>query len=455
MEKEINSDYLRGHIDTIILKTLASGEKYGYEICKDIETKSNGSFVLKQPSLYSALKRLEATGLINSYWQDSKIGGKRHYYTLTDKGIEKYEESKKDWVHNFNVLDSLINDDKSDNEVKLDNEKLNEDIADSKNKIEEVKSFYEQYTSPSSIENNSNFLRYDFFNQELDALQNSTAELTGKKNSETTSTTDNINNDEQNLTSEKPENITVEEKSADKNKDYSNKNDAVFINETYMPDEKDPSFMNNMYLKIKAPVKESGGAVNYIASDAIQSIDFYGIAKKEDNKSKTKFKEIKPLENYEVKPYSRYNSSISKTEFIKYNKIKLYQYLLLFALMLIEISLCYYSLKPLNIFTGLTNKLFITSIAISLIFPIVAISLFMFNPYKKKIVNSKGKYIYKIILFCCALLLIYAINLLSGVNDFLDAKYLTYWLLPTILSTNIIISELLFIILKKSKIFKA
>ena len=33
----IDSDLIRGHVDTIILKTLASGDKYGYEIIKEIE----------------------------------------------------------------------------------------------------------------------------------------------------------------------------------------------------------------------------------------------------------------------------------------------------------------------------------------------------------------------------------------------------------------------------------
>ena len=73
----IDSDLIRGHIDTIILKILFEGDKYGYEICKEVEEKSNGSYELKQPTLYSCLKRLENQGLISSYWEDSDIGGKR------------------------------------------------------------------------------------------------------------------------------------------------------------------------------------------------------------------------------------------------------------------------------------------------------------------------------------------------------------------------------------------
>ena len=84
----------RGSISQIIITALSSGDKYGYEICKEIERLSNGVLVLKQPSLYSSLRRMEEQNLISSYWQDSDIGGKRHYYSLTEKGREIYEENK-------------------------------------------------------------------------------------------------------------------------------------------------------------------------------------------------------------------------------------------------------------------------------------------------------------------------------------------------------------------------
>lgn len=70
----------------IILYQLIDGDKYGYEIIKQIEDVSNGAIVIKQPTLYSVLKKLEQGKFISSYWQDSEIGGKRHYYKLTDNG---------------------------------------------------------------------------------------------------------------------------------------------------------------------------------------------------------------------------------------------------------------------------------------------------------------------------------------------------------------------------------
>ena len=105
----IDSDLIRGHIDTIILNILKEGDKYGYEICNEVEERSKGAYELKQPTLYSCLKRLEGQGLISSYWEDSDIGGRRHYYKLTDLGKETYDKNQEDWRRSRVIIDSLIN----------------------------------------------------------------------------------------------------------------------------------------------------------------------------------------------------------------------------------------------------------------------------------------------------------------------------------------------------------
>ena len=105
MAEDINNKALRGSISQILLNALVSGDKYGYEICKDIEQKSNGKLMLKQPSLYSSLRRMEGQGLITSYWVDSELGGRRHYYSITEKGKKHYEKKQVNW----NDFGDLIN----------------------------------------------------------------------------------------------------------------------------------------------------------------------------------------------------------------------------------------------------------------------------------------------------------------------------------------------------------
>ena len=113
----IDSDLIRGHIDTIILKILKENDRYGYEICKEVEEKTNGAYELKQPTLYSCLKRLEDQKLISSYWKDSDIGGRRHYYRLTQKGRNALDKNQEEWLKSRSIIDSLIYSDTLQNEA--------------------------------------------------------------------------------------------------------------------------------------------------------------------------------------------------------------------------------------------------------------------------------------------------------------------------------------------------
>ena len=108
----ISADLIRGHINTIILRTLYERDKYGYEIIEEIEKKSHGQYSLKQPTLYSALKRLETQGYINAYWKTDEVslGGRRKYYTLTDSGREITEKNQAEWEYSRTVIDNLISD---------------------------------------------------------------------------------------------------------------------------------------------------------------------------------------------------------------------------------------------------------------------------------------------------------------------------------------------------------
>lgn len=108
----ISSDLIRGHINTIILRSLYERDKYGYEIISDIERKSHNQYTLKQPTLYSALKRLENQGYILAYWKTDEVssGGRRKYFTLTDSGREITEKNLAEWEYSRTIIDSLISD---------------------------------------------------------------------------------------------------------------------------------------------------------------------------------------------------------------------------------------------------------------------------------------------------------------------------------------------------------
>lgn len=111
-KNNIGADIIRGHINTIILRALYERDKYGYEIMNDIEQKSHNQYSLKQPTLYSALKRLENQGYIIAYWKTDEVssGGRRKYFTLTDSGREITEKNLAEWEYSRTIIDSLISD---------------------------------------------------------------------------------------------------------------------------------------------------------------------------------------------------------------------------------------------------------------------------------------------------------------------------------------------------------
>ncbi|WP_223701833.1 PadR family transcriptional regulator [Sutcliffiella deserti] len=108
MVNKISTDIIRGHTDTIILNVLRHGDSYGYQIYKTIIEMSGNQYELKEATLYTAFRRLEKEGFIASYWGDETQGGRRKYYRLTEGGLERYEQYKKEWHFAKGVLNNLI-----------------------------------------------------------------------------------------------------------------------------------------------------------------------------------------------------------------------------------------------------------------------------------------------------------------------------------------------------------
>ena len=76
---EISSDVIRGYNDTMILFILRKAPSYGYEISKQIKQLSDGKYIIKETTLYSAFTRMEKNGYIESFTAapEADGGGKR------------------------------------------------------------------------------------------------------------------------------------------------------------------------------------------------------------------------------------------------------------------------------------------------------------------------------------------------------------------------------------------
>jgi PadR family transcriptional regulator PadR len=108
LSESVNSDLIRGNIDTIILCVLLTKDHYGYEIIKAIRQRSEGAYELKEPTLYACLRRLEKQKMIESYWGDETQGGRRKYYRLTDDGISLYKSNLASWEAARDLINQLI-----------------------------------------------------------------------------------------------------------------------------------------------------------------------------------------------------------------------------------------------------------------------------------------------------------------------------------------------------------
>jgi Predicted transcriptional regulators len=104
----ITSDLIRGHTETIILAQLMNGDSYGYKINRAIQEKSEDLYELKEATLYTAFRRLEESGCINSYWGDESTGARRRYYTITPYGRREYLRLKNEWENSKRLIDILI-----------------------------------------------------------------------------------------------------------------------------------------------------------------------------------------------------------------------------------------------------------------------------------------------------------------------------------------------------------
>lgn len=92
-----SKELLKGAADTLVLSAFSDGEKYGYQVVKELEQRSQGFFRLKEGTLYPILHRLETQGLLTARWQTMPNGSERRYYGLTAKGRYALSDKLTEW----------------------------------------------------------------------------------------------------------------------------------------------------------------------------------------------------------------------------------------------------------------------------------------------------------------------------------------------------------------------
>jgi PadR family transcriptional regulator, regulatory protein PadR len=102
-----SKELLKGTLSAIILKLLSENERmYGYEMSLKVKELSGGKILLKDGSLYPALQKMTADGLLS--FKEENVGGRvRKYYHLTKQGHQQtatYVEELKDFISTINRI---------------------------------------------------------------------------------------------------------------------------------------------------------------------------------------------------------------------------------------------------------------------------------------------------------------------------------------------------------------
>jgi PadR family transcriptional regulator, regulatory protein PadR len=103
----VNAEELRGHLDGLILAVVSHEPLHGYAVIESLKARSGGELALPEGTVYPALHRLEADGLLASEW--SVVGGRRRrVYRVTKSGMKKLDASRERWRVFSSTIEAVL-----------------------------------------------------------------------------------------------------------------------------------------------------------------------------------------------------------------------------------------------------------------------------------------------------------------------------------------------------------
>lgn len=89
---------VKGTLDALVLKALASGPMHGFEVTAWLEGRSAGALALDDSGVYQALYRLEGRRLLATEWGTTENGRRARYYHITAAGRTHLRRETSTWV---------------------------------------------------------------------------------------------------------------------------------------------------------------------------------------------------------------------------------------------------------------------------------------------------------------------------------------------------------------------
>jgi len=93
----IDREMKKGSAELLILALVETQPRHGYELCKLIESRSDGVLTFHAASLYPLLYRLEKRRLIEGRWVEKAGQRRRRYYRLTKNGKQVLAAQRRTW----------------------------------------------------------------------------------------------------------------------------------------------------------------------------------------------------------------------------------------------------------------------------------------------------------------------------------------------------------------------
>lgn len=97
----------------LVLSLLEQGDGYGYALIKRIRELSGERIAWSDGMLYPVLRRLEAQGLITSFWDGAAGGRRRRFYRIEAAGRQELARQLEQWSLVSSVFDRLRKEAKS------------------------------------------------------------------------------------------------------------------------------------------------------------------------------------------------------------------------------------------------------------------------------------------------------------------------------------------------------
>ena len=108
MDMEIDRGLIGGSTVLMLLALLENGDRYGYEIIKELKERSDSTFEFKEGTLYPVLHRMEGAGLVKSYRKEAENGKSRKYYSITSGGIKRLAEERRQWQEFTTAVNKVV-----------------------------------------------------------------------------------------------------------------------------------------------------------------------------------------------------------------------------------------------------------------------------------------------------------------------------------------------------------